>query len=342
MSIPRFAFLVHPLTMNQRRFVGVRRMDWALYTRKHGRHFQAGRICSLEMKGVAMGEVVSVPWLPQELIGDQSGGVEAMASAVEQLKDVQAVGLGSLLAVMGARGEALAERCEVPITTGAAATSWAAIENTLQVLERTGETEVAVLGFSGTVGEAVAEGLASAGVKVVVGGKGKALARRAEGMGIGFSSIEEAVRGRRIVVGAGTTGGVLEPGFLQPHSVLLDVALPSTLRVGPRPKGLIVLAAEAMNLPEGWRRGFWGQVYHLISGYGPSQIYACLAEPMVMAALGIETPFAQGRRLPISQVQAFGEAAKSLGLSARLASGWKLVDSQQFHTIKARGLASLT
>jgi predicted amino acid dehydrogenase len=329
MSLPRFAFLVHPLTLNQRRFVGVRRMDWGLYTRRPGRQFRSGRICKLTMAGVASGEVISIPWLPEELIEDQSGAVDAMAQALEALEGVQAIGLGSLLAVVGSRGEALAERTKLPITTGAAATSWAAIENTLRVLEITGETAVAVLGFSGTVGEAVAEGLAAAGVQVTVGAKGKALERRAKGLGIDFAPIEDAVRGHRVVIGAGTTGGILEPGFLEPKSILLDVALPSTLKKGRRPEGLVVLAAEAVSLPAGWERGFWGTVYHLISGYGPSQIYACLAEPMVMAALGIENPFAQGRRLPLSQVRAFGAAAGELGLTARLASGWKALDSHQ-------------
>jgi len=329
MSLPRFAFLVHPLTVNQRRFVGVRRMDWGLYTRRPGREFRSGRICELTMAGRAAGEVISIPWLPEELIEDQSGAVDAMAKALESLEGVQAIGLGSLLAVVGSRGEALAERTGLPITTGAAATSWAAMENTLRVLEITGETSVAVLGFSGTVGEAVAEGLAAAGVRVTVGAKGKALERRAKGLGIDFAPIEDAVRAHRVVIGAGTTGGILEPSFLRPKSVLLDVALPSTLKKGRRPEGLVVLAAEAVSLPAGWERGFWGTVYHLISGYGPSQIYACLAEPMVMAALGIEEPFAQGRRLPLSKVRAFGEAAAEMGLTARLASGWKSLDSHQ-------------
>jgi predicted amino acid dehydrogenase len=334
MPLPRFAFLVHPLTMNQRRFVGVRRFDFGLYGAKHGRHFSPGRICCLEMPGVATGEVLSVPWLPHELVEDQSAAVEAMAQAVDQMGGVKSIGLGSLLAVVGSRGEALAERTGLPITTGAAATSWAAIQNCLRVLELTGESEVAVLGFSGTVGEAVAGGLSAAGVKVTVGGKGKALARRAEEIGIGFAPIEEAVRGRRVILGAGTTGGVLEPSFLEPNSVLLDVALPSTLKRGRRPSGLLVLAGEAMALPKGWKRGFWGRIYHMLAGYGPAQIYACLAEPLVMAAHGIETPFAQGRRLPLSQVQAFGEAATALGLEARLASGWKAVGPKRFAQIQ--------
>ena len=326
MSLPRFVFLVHPLTFNQRRVVGVRTLQWGLYGSRHGREFQAGRICMLEMPGVAQGEVISIPWMPSELIEDQSAAVEAMSQVVDRLEDVRAVGLGSLLAVVGSRGEALAERTDVPITSGAAATTWAAMKNTIRVLEATGETSVGLVGFSGTVGEALGAALAKAGVEVWVGAKGKAVARRAESLGLKHASIEEAVRGRRVVLGAGTTGAILEPSMLEPHSILLDVALPSSLKKGKRPVGLQIFAAEAMDLPEGWKRGFWGRLYHLLAGYGPSQIYACLAEPMVMAAQGRTEPFAQGRRLALESVYAFGEAAEELGLNARLARGWSGVN----------------
>ena len=235
-----------------------------------------------------------------------------------------------MLAVVGSRGEALANRVDVPITTGAAATSWAAIQNTQQVLDWTGEKSVALLGFSGTVGETVAAGLKRAGVQVTATGRGRALARRAEDMGVGFTSIEEAVSAHKIVVGAGTTGSIVEPHWMQSGSVLVDVALPSSLKKGPRPPGLVVLAGEAMALPKGWTRGFWGRIYHLIAGYGPHQIYACLAEPMVMAAHGIDVPFAQGRKLSLEKVDAFGQAALDLGLQARLASGWKSVEKKHF------------
>ncbi|MEC7241509.1 MAG: hypothetical protein VXW32_09740, partial [Myxococcota bacterium] len=301
-------------------------MDWGLYGSRHGRHFAPGLICELRMEGVAEGRVMSVPWMPEELISDQSAAVEAMAQAVEALGSVDAVGLGSLLAVVGSRGQALAGRTSIPVTSGAAATTWAALQNTLRVLERSGQNRVALVGFSGTVGEALATALTQTGVSVTVGGVGSALNRRATGLGMQMVSVEEAVRTHSIVVGAGTTGEVIDPRWLRPHSLLLDVALPSSLKKGPRPKGLLVLAAEAMELPEGWSRGFWGHVYHLLAGYGPRQIFACLAEPMVMAAQGRTQPYAQGRRLPIEQVHAFGAAAQEMGLQARLARGWKALD----------------
>ena len=285
------------------------------------------------MEGVAEGRVMSVPWMPEELISDQSAAVEAMAQAVEALGSVDAVGLGSLLAVVGSRGQALAGRTSIPVTSGAAATTWAALQNTLRVLERSGQNKVALVGFSGTVGEALATALTQTGVSVTVGGVGAALNRRATGLGMQMVSVEEAVRTHSIVVGAGTTGEVIDPRWLRPHSLLLDVALPSSLKKGPRPKGLLVLAAEAMELPEGWSRGFWGHVYHLLAGYGPRQIFACLAEPMVMAAQGRTQPYAQGRRLPIEQVHAFGAAAQEMGLQARLARGWKALDEAQLEQI---------
>jgi predicted amino acid dehydrogenase len=147
--------------------------------------------------------------------------------------------------------------------------------------------------------------------------------------------VEEAVREHQVVVGAGTTGEVIDPRWLRPQTALLDVALPSSLKPGPRPKGLLVLAAEAMELPEGWSRGFWGRVYHLLAGYGPSQVFACLAEPMVMAAQGRTQPYAQGRRLPLEQVHAFGAAALEMGLSARLAHGWRALDEERLEQIAA-------
>ena len=80
-----------------------------------------------------------------------------------------------------------------------------------------------------------------------------------------------------------------------------------------------------MELPPGWKRGFWGWLYHFISGYGPGQIYACLAEPLVMAAQGRTRPYAQGRSVDPVDLEAFCQDAEALGLKPRLATGWSRV-----------------
>ena len=267
--------------------------------------------------------MVSIPQLPHFLLENQDAALSLMREAVARL-EVDAVGLGSLLAVVAGRGESLAAVVDPPVTTGAAATAWAAIENTRRVCEALEVGAVAVLGFAGAVGHAVAVALKDAGLEVRVGGKGKALVRRAEKLGLTCAPDADAVQGMRVVVGAATTGGSLDASALDPGTVLLDVALPPTLRPGPRPDGVRVLAAEAVELPEGWTRGFWGGFYHVVSGYGPTQVYACLLEPMVLALSGRARPYALGRRVDPGDLAAFSAKAAELGLRPRLADGWRL------------------
>lgn len=320
--IPRFLFLVHPLLPWQGRVIGLRiqASDLVRGRLDRLRSPHAGRLCRLGIPGMVDGEVVSIPRLPEQLLTDQDDALEQMVRAVEaQDPAPDAVGLGSLLAVVAGRGTALAERVTPPVTTGAAATTWAALGNTLEVLERTRERRVAVLGFGGTVGQALAQALVEAGVEVTVGGKGRKLERQAAKLGVPIADDPEAVRGHRVVVGAATTGGTLEPSALEPDTVLLDVALPPTLKPGPRPPGVRVLAGEAVELPSGLRRGVFGRPYQLIAGYGLRQLYACLTEPMLMAAQGRTEPFAQGRRLSPQAIEAFAEAARRVGLKPRLA-----------------------
>jgi predicted amino acid dehydrogenase len=291
---------------------------------RSGKGVSAGKICDLSVDGVVHGEIISVPWSPKELLENQDGAVEAMVKAVEGLQDVSAVGLGSLLAVVGSRGEALAGRVSVPVTTGAAATAWAAIGNAEVVAKTRGSDKISVLGFGGAVGRVVAEGLAAKGFEVIVGGVGKRLEREAAKIGVALMTTEAAAGASPVVVGASTTGGILEASVLQEGAVLLDVALPPTLKPGALPRGAKVLLGEAVTLPDGWRRGFWGHMYHWLSGYGSDQIFACLAEPMVMSVTGRSAPFSLGRRVSLDNVEEFSSAVTCLGLTPRLPEGWNV------------------
>lgn len=283
---------------------------------------EPGRIARVGIRGVCEGEVISVPLVPQELLEDQERALDGMTQAVRVAGPVQAVGLGSLLSVVAGRGVALGQRVSVPVTTGNAATAWAAWRNVHQVLAETGHRRVALLGFSGGVGRVLAELLAEDGVELVLGGKGKALEKRASKLGFSLLPEAEAAASAPVVVGAATTGGTLDPQALQENAVVLDVALPPTLQAGPRPTGVRVLAGEAVSLPKGWARDGWGQLYHLFAGYGPWQLFACLAEPLVLAHTGRDRPFAQGARVHAQDVRDFGTEAVKLGFSPRLARGW--------------------
>ena len=267
-------------------------------------------LCHFTLAGVAEGVVIGIPLTPAQMLADQELALDRMTTAVESLEGVAAVGLGSLCAVIAGRGEALAERVSVPITTGAAATAWALSENTL-ALEPDGL--VGIIGSRGPVGRVVSEILSEAGIDILIDSK-----RTGRALKVTHAESAEAVAQQcSVVVGAGPTGASLDPAALQPGATLVDVAIPGTIK-GRIPKGVRVLSGEAVLPPTGWNRGFWGSAYHLLAGYGYSQVYACLLEPLVMAAIGRQEPLALGRRVSAEQVRDFGQAATALGFSPRL------------------------
>lgn len=318
---PRFAFLVHALTPFHRRVQGLRTANPGLFLgRRDGTAPRdIARLARLGLDGVVDGVIVGIPMTPAQMLEDQERALARMERAAVVAGSVSAIGLGSLCAVVAGRGEALAERLEIPVTTGAAATAWAVYQNTVAVLGRVGGP-VAVVGAAGAVGQAVAALLAEAGQDVRVDH-----GRAARGLPVkAFASPEEAVAGCPVVVGAGPTGYSLAPEALAPGAILVDVALPHTLN-GPVPRGVRVLEGESVSLPAAWRRDGWGQLYHLLAGYGPTAVFACVVEPLVLAATGRGRPFALGRKVSPSVVRAFGEEAEKLGFLPRLSRGWRQV-----------------
>ena len=311
--MPRFAFLVHALGPVHRGAIGVRSFNPGLFFqwRKGQDPNDISVLCDLSIPGVVDGVVIGIPLLPEDMLSDQERALERMVSAVELAGDVQAVGLGSLCAVVAGRGEALADRVSVPVTTGAAATAWALVENVKSTLQP-GQGPVAVVGAAGPVGRAVAVRLKELGYALQL--DSRRLARSLDTMG--DRSLESVVAGCPVVVGAGPTGGVLSPLALEDGATLIDVAIPSTT-TGPLQSGCTMLAGEALSMPPSWKRGFWGSVYHVLAGYGFQQVLACLVEPLALVVSQRSQPFALGRKVELADMDAFGEVATSLDFSVK-------------------------
>lgn len=287
---------------------------------------QVGRIAEVGIPGVAMGDIISIALAPDQMLADQMLALTRMWRAARLVPDAQAVGLGSLCAVVAGRGEELAGRLDVPVTTGAAATAWAMHHNTLAVLDGLGQGRgsVAIIGSNGPVGRAVAALLVEDGVKVRVDSRrgGRKLDVQV------CDGPDDAARGCPVVVGAGPTGNTLSPSALAPGAVVVDVALPATL-TGPAPAGCHVLAGEAVVPPPTWHRRVWGRLFHVFAGYGPRQVFACLMEPLIIVASGRQRPYALGRQLAVEDVRELGERALALGFRPRLARGWRGVPPER-------------
>jgi len=334
----RFVFLVHPFTDPVRRIAALRTARPRLAASRHPQpgHDDARPICRLVLdtpERLVEGIVVTVPLLPHQLLDDQEAALTMMRAALARAGGaVDVVGLGSVLAVVAGRGTALQEEIWQPVTTGAAATAWAAAENAKAAAMGLGvwpRGPIAVLGHRGTVGSAVLDLLQEDGaVQLHVAARG-GQARRARGQGLEpFDDTAAAVAGCPVVVGASTTGGILAPAALERGAVLVDVAIPRTLS-GPARRGTRVLAGEAVVPPPSYRRGNWGAFYHLLATYGPSHLFACLVEPMLMAAEGRTEPFAQGRRVASADLRDIRRCAARWGFQPVLASHWRSVSPQR-------------
>jgi predicted amino acid dehydrogenase len=317
-----FGFVVHALSPLHRAAIGVRgsNLRMALWRDDGVEPDGISSLCTLKL-GDITGEVIAIPLTPEQLLSDQQRALVRMVQAIEQLEPVDAVGLGSLCAVVAGRGEAVAEWVTPPVTTGGAATAWALSENARAVIATQPPGPVALIGARSPVGQAVARILASDGVSLRLDS-----ARAARGIdgARGFKTPEAAAEGCPIIVGAGPTGGTLAAAAVQPGTIVVDVAIPATIR-GRLPAGVRVLSGEAMKTPPGWQAGGWGRAYHLLAGYGLSQVYACLAEPLVMASLKRREPLALGRKVALPDVRLFGEEATRLGFAPILLAehGWK-------------------
>lgn len=286
-------FLVHPLVPAARVLIGLRtgNVGLALGTRD-GTDPDDARIVARVGFGDVEGVIAAVPMLPDQLLADQERALACMERAVQMAAPTGCVGLGSVLSVVAGRGKALQERCGIPVTTGNAATAWAAWRVTQQVAMG---RPVAVIGSRGTVGKALVE--------------------------LCEAAADPADLSRfSVLVGAHTTGGSVDPSEVAPGTTLVDVALPRTLSGRARP-GVRVVAGESVALPPGWRRDAWGHAFHVLAGYGHQSVYACLLEPLIAVLSGRTQPWAQGRTLPVEAVRAFGAEAEGWGFRAQIRGG---------------------
>lgn len=286
----RFVFVIHPLVPVARWLIGVRSLNFGLvFGRTDGSDPDDACIIARVGFGEVEGIIAAVPMLPDQLLADQERALACMERAVQLAAPVGCIGLGSVLSVVAGRGKPLQDRCGIPVTTGNAATAWAAWRVTEQVAQG---RPVAVIGSRGTVGKVLVE-LCSA-------------------------TADPADLGRfKVLVGAHTTGGSVTPDELSDGTTLIDVALPRTLSARARPT-VRVVAGESIALPQGWRRDFWGHVFHIVAGYGPRSVYACLLEPLVAVLAGRTQPWAQGRNLPAEAVRSFAAEVESLGFRVEI------------------------
>ena len=326
----RFGFIVHPLTRFQRRLLGVRALNLRLATGRASNSPTPCRIARFEIEDPrgrqADGLLMAVPLLPESLLHDQRAGVAAVVEAVRacHLAGASVVGLGAVAAVIGGQGKAVARDAPCAVTTGNTCTAWAAVE-TLATYRRLGGRRgpVGLVGPPGPVSAAILRQLVVRGDEVTVVDAAPAVPLRrlvadlnARGPGQVFWA-EDARRllsRGEVLIAASSTGGRLHLSSLPPRSVVIDVAAPvDVVQDVPHREDVLVLDGEYVRLPAPPRLSdVWRRAYGWVTGQG-RYVFACFAEPMLLALAGRPSSMSLGRTVTLEQMDELAGLAASHG-----------------------------
>lgn len=268
-----------------------------------------------------------------------------------QRQGARILGLGAFTSVVGDGGVTIAQRLNMPVTTGnslTVASAIAALEEAVEGTNRPGPAQSAVLsqskgwssgglametataavvGASGSIGLACSEMLAPlVGRLILVGRREIRLSRaraHAEAAGaagrVRISTRMEDVREADLVLSATSAAQpLIQPHHLKRNAIVCDVALPPdvSLAVRRERKDVSLIDGGIVDVPGHVDFGF-------DFGLPAGQAYACMAEAMVLALEGRYESFSLGQRVETEKVREIAQLARKHGfrLAAQAASG---------------------
>jgi predicted amino acid dehydrogenase len=230
------------------------------------------------------------------------------------------LGLGAFTSVVGDGGVTIAQRLDIPVTTGHSLTVAVVVEALVEAARRRGirpeSATAAVVGATGSIGSACAQLLAPMVAELVLIGRresGLAQVRaQVEAAGaylVRTSTRVEDIREAHLVLSATSAARpIIEPQHLKQGVVVCDVALPSDV------SRQVVRERDDVLLIEGGRVDVPGEVdFGFDFGLPPGQAYACMAEAMVLALEERYESYSLGRQIRAEQVREIARLARKHG-----------------------------
>lgn len=253
--------------------------------------------------------------LPEKIVYDKLVACGLMAQEL----GAQMMGLGAYTSVVGDAGITIAERLEVPVTTGDSYTVYMSVEAAREAAKVMGidfaDAKVAVVGATGAIGGASAEMMAQeVGELILVGRRADALAAEKERCSGGRARVSTstdvaAIYPADIIVAVTSAiDVVIQPEHLKPGAVVLDVARPRDVsrRVTEERDDVLVIEGGMVEVPGPVDFGF-------DFGFPPGKSYACMAETMALALEGRYEDYSLGKDIHLSRVLEIGEIATRHG-----------------------------
>lgn len=338
-----FAFIIHPIQIKKdvaRKFPLLGKLLTERQINFFSRFFppiyisEVEGIRSEETGKTLTGWLIACPYtpatmlsLPVETVYRKIVGCGHMAERL----GARILGLGAFTSVVGDAGFTIAERLDIPVTTGDSFTIAIAMDAIREAALIMGadiaDCTVAVVGATGAIGKTAAQLLAQECQHLVL------IGRRLDAV----NAIQERCQGKRAMVSAGidvtavygadliltvtsSTHAVIEPNGVKPGAVICDIARPRDVSrmVAAERDDVLVIDGGMVEVP--------GPVdFHFDFGFPPGKAYACMAETMALALEGRYEDFTLGREIHIDQVLEIQEICERHGF--RL-SGFRSFDRE--------------
>jgi predicted amino acid dehydrogenase len=308
--------------------------------------------CTSRETGKAIkGWFVAAPYTPQRMLSLPVERVYRKIIATGHLAErlgANILGLGAFTAVIGDAGITIAERLDIPVTTGDSYTVTIVADSIIEAGQQMGtsikEARVAIVGATGAIGSATAQLLSrQAGELILIGKREKALHRVRERCEAGSANLTvstdlQAMHEADLILSVTSSiSPIIHPEHLKPGAVVCDAAVPRDVSkaVAALRDDVLVIEGGMVELP--------GPVdFHFNFGYPQGKSYACMAETMALAMEGRFEDYTLGRDLEIEKVYEIGEIASRHGFRlSGLRSFEREVTAEHIARVRENALTAL-
>lgn len=219
------------------------------------------------------------------------------------------LGLGAYTSVVGDAGVTIANRLDIPVTTGDSYTVAMAVEALREAATVMGfemrEASVAVVGASGAIGKTCAQMLARECARLTLVGRRlepvEEVRELCEGQGAevcATTDINAIYDADLILTVTSAVHAVIEPRHLKPGAVVCDVARPRDVskQVAAQRDDVLVIEGGMIEVP--------GPVeFNFNFGFPPRMAFACMAETMALALEGRYEDYTIGKEIDERQAR---------------------------------------
>ncbi|MBK8136886.1 MAG: shikimate dehydrogenase [Chloroflexi bacterium] len=267
------------------------------------------------------GWLIAAPYTPPTMMSLPVEAVYKKIVACGQMAEelgAQILGLGAFTSVVGDAGKTIADRLEIPVTTGDSYTIAVAVEALSEagrIMGHTiGEATVAVVGATGAIGKTCAEILARSAAKLILVGKREDALRQVAEKCVGNATVSVSTDmaaiypADLILTVTSAVHEVIHPEHLKPGAVVCDVARPRDVsrQVAALRDDVLVIEGGMIDVP--------GPVnFNFDFGFPPGKAYACMAETIALALEGRFEDYTIGKDISAAQADEIHGIARRHG-----------------------------